>query len=113
MRAVDGRHLPTGQAIRGYEMHVGVTDGTDRARSLLQLDGDRADGAMSIDGRIAGAYVHGLFAADGFRRAFLDGLGVAGDGLADYDASVDAALDDLAEAIEAHLDVDGLLAAAG
>ena len=113
LRAVTGRHLPTGRTIRGYEMHVGVTDGPDGARPLLMLDGDRSDGAATADGTIAGAYVHGLFADDGFRRAYLAGIGVAGAGLADYDATVDAALDSLADAIEAHLDVDALLAAAG
>ncbi len=118
LRAVTGRHPATDAAIRGYEMHVGVTEGPDRQRPLLLLDddqpeGDRPDGAVSADGRIAGAYVHGLFAADGFRRAYLAGLGVTGKGMADYDASVDMALDALADAMEAHLDVDGLLAAAG
>ena len=29
------------------------------------------DGAVSADGRIAGCYLHGLFASDAFRRAFL------------------------------------------
>ncbi|HIJ62437.1 MAG TPA: cobyric acid synthase CobQ, partial [Rhodospirillaceae bacterium] len=73
----------------------------------------RPDGAISADGRVMGGYLHGLFAADGFRRAFLDRLqpGAAG-GLA-FTAEVEAVLDRLARHLETHLDLDGLLAAAG
>jgi adenosylcobyric acid synthase len=81
-------------------------------RPLLDLDG-RPDGAMSPDGRVAGCYVHGLFAADGFRAAFLAGLKPrAADGLA-YDATVDATLDGLANHLERHLDLPALAAIAG
>ena len=56
-----------------------------------------------------GCYLHGLFAADGFRRAFLGRLrrretaGIA------YDALVEETLDALAAHLEAHLDLDRLL----
>ncbi|WP_306770257.1 cobyric acid synthase [Mycobacterium sp. KBS0706] len=110
--AVAGTHRPTGTAIRGYEMHVGRTEGPALVRPLLDLDG-RPDGAMSPDGRVAGCYVHGLFAADGFRAAFLAGLKPrAADGLA-YDATVDATLDGLANHLERHLDLPALAAIAG
>ena len=36
---------------------------------------EAADGAISEDGRIWGCYLHGLFANDFFRRAWLDSLG--------------------------------------
>ena len=45
------------------------------ARGRSSTIGGRPDGAISADGRVAGTYLHGLFAADGFRRAFLAGLG--------------------------------------
>jgi len=76
---------------------------------MLQLS-DRPDGAVSADGRVAGCYLHGLFASDPFRRAFLARLGVAG--TIDYDAMVERVLDDLAEHLERHLDLAALLAAA-
>jgi adenosylcobyric acid synthase len=96
-----------GEAVRGYEMHMGRTDGPDRARCWLL-----PDSARSADGRVMGAYVHGLFAEDGFRRAFLAALrpGRAG-GLA-YEAGVEAALDGLADHLETHADLDTLLAVA-
>ena len=43
---------------------------------MLRL-GDRADGAVVADGRVMGCYLHGLFAGDAFRRAFLARLGGA------------------------------------
>ncbi len=108
--AVSGRHAASGEPIAGYEIHLGVTTGMDCLRPLLDLDGG-SDGAQSADGRVAGTYVHGLFASDGFRRAFLASLG-AGSSLA-YDAAVEGALDALADHLEAHLDIGRLLAIAG
>jgi adenosylcobyric acid synthase len=113
LMAASGRETTTGEAVRGYEMHVGVTTGPGAARPLLDLGG-RADGAVSADGRVLGCYLHGLFAADGFRRAFLARLRPArpDQGLA-YEAGIEALLDDLADHLEAALDLDALLAAAG
>lgn len=59
-----------------------------------------------------GTYLHGLFAADEFRRDFLARLGIKTDPLLDYDADIDATLDALAAHIEAHVDLDQLLAMA-
>ena len=107
---VEGTDLDWAKPVRGYEMHLGVTSGAGLTRPMLRL-GDRTDGAVSADGRVAGCYLHGLFASDAFRRAFLSRLGAAPSGLA-YEAMVDATLDKLADHLEASLDLDALLAAA-
>jgi adenosylcobyric acid synthase len=96
--------------VRGYEMHLGETTGPGLARPMLRL-GDRTDGAVSADGKVAGCYLHGLFASDAFRRQFLARLGAAPSAFA-YDASVDTTLDRLADHLETHLDLDRILAAA-
>ena len=108
-----GWHLASGQPIAGYEIHLGRTSGPDCARPVLELTGPagpRPDGATSADGRVQGAYVHGLFGSDSFRAAYLGGFGVSSDLV--YETGVEAALDELAAAVEAHLDLDAMLAIA-
>jgi len=105
---VDGVDLASGATLRGYEMHVGRTTGPATARPMLRL-GSREDGAVSPDGRIAGCHVHGLFASDAFRRAFLARLGGAGDAALDYESRIEATLDALADHLEASLDVPRLM----
>lgn len=101
----------TGEPVRGYEMHVGETQGGDIARPLLRLQ-SRHDGAVSADGRVGGCYLHGLFASDNFRAAFLSQVSGRQVTAGNYEAGVDEALDALAAGIETHLDVDALIKAA-
>ncbi len=103
---VMARHSATDTSFRGYEIHIGQTEGPDRKRPFAYL-GDRPEGAVSADGRVMGSYLHGMFRDDGFRRAFLQNLGVIASNLS-YEAEVEATLDDLAAHMEAHLDLDGL-----
>jgi len=90
---------------------MGTTSGAGLARPWLALEDGRTDGAVSANGRVMGGYVHGLFASDAFRRAFLARLGARGAGEA-FAARVDSALDAIAAKLEDSLDVDGLLALA-
>lgn len=99
-------HEATGAVMEGYEIHIGRTDGPDRARPFARVAG-QPEGAVSGDGRVMGSYLHGMFTGDVFRRAFLDGFGIAS--ALSYGAGVEAVLDRLADHMEAHLDVDGLL----
>lgn len=110
LRRVAGRAM--GAAVDGYEMHMGATAGPDSARPLVLFDDGRGDGAVSADGRVMGSYVHGLLADAGFRCVLLARLGADGAGR-DYHASVDAALDGIAERLERHVDIDALVALAG
>lgn len=107
----DGFERFTGEPVRGYEMHVGETQGEDTARPLLRLQ-SRHDGAVSADGRVSGCYLHGLFASDDFRAAFLSQVSGRQVPAGNYEAGVDDALDALAAGIETHLDVDALVKAA-
>ncbi|MFC3123579.1 cobyric acid synthase [Pseudoroseomonas globiformis] len=105
---VQGATLADGVPFHGYEMHVGQTSGADCARPLLRLDDGRVDGAVSADGLVAGSYLHGFFADDRQRAAWLHRLGAASDGHA-HEAAVEAALDGLAQHLEQHLDVEAIL----
>ncbi len=106
-------YMPAGVALQGYEIHLGTTEGADCARAFLSLGG-RDEGAASADGRVRGCYLHGLFASDDFRAAYLGEIaGGANGGRAGalaYEAGVEATLDRLAAHLEAHLDLERILA---
>ncbi len=111
LRLERARHAESGEDLAGYHMHMGETTGADRARPFALID-DTGEGAVSPSGRIIGTYLHGLFAEDGFRRAFLDGLGAETSADLVYEAGIEATLDLLASHLEAALDLDALLAMA-
>ena len=98
--------------VEGYEIHLGRSAGPDAARPLVRFADGREDGAASPDGRVRGTYVHGLFTADAAREALIRGLG-GSPAARSHAAEVEATLDALAAHLEAHLDVDRLLALAG
>jgi adenosylcobyric acid synthase len=102
-------HAATGAPMEGYEIHIGRTDGPDRSRPFAYVGG-APEGAVSADGRVLGSYLHGMFAGDAFRAAFLSRLGVMSQN--SYGAEIAAVLDLLAGHLEAHIDVSGLLALA-
>ncbi len=106
----DAVHAGSGVAFRGYEIHIGATEGPDRARPFAHVEG-RPEGAVSADGRIAGSYLHGMFRDDAFRRAWLAAEGARSSDFA-YGATVERTLDALAAHMEAHLDLDALFAVA-
>jgi len=97
-----------GVPFAGYEMHMGATDGPDRARPFAQLADGSSEGAVSPDGRVIGTYIHGLFAEDRQRSAWLKRLGAGKSEIA-YDALVENTLDRLAAHLAAHIDLDRLL----
>src|SRR3954470_10919805 len=104
----DGRELATGLPVRGYEIHLGRSTGPGTDRPMLDLAG-RPDGAVSPSGRVMGCYLHGLFASDLFRHAFLARVAAREVGAAAYEARVEAALDAVAGQLERELDLDRLL----
>ena len=92
----------------GYEMHMGLTEGPDRARAFARLSNGSLEGAVSASGRIMGTYIHGLFTEDRQRSAWLERF-AAGQAAVSYDALVDETLDQLAAHLAAHVDIDRLL----
>ncbi|MEM1176590.1 MAG: cobyric acid synthase [Pseudomonadota bacterium] len=111
VRRVDGTCALSGSLVSGYEIHVGETLGPDCGRHVFVVDG-RHEGAASQDGRVAGTYLHGIFANNDYRNEWLRRAGASRLQAYDYDASVEAALDALADQVESAVDVEGLLAQA-
>lgn len=109
VREVEFGDAASGARGRAYEIHLGRTEGGDTSRAPFIVDG-RTEGAASSDGRIAGSYLHGVFASDAVRGAWL--ARVAGRDLPsslNYDHAVEKTLDALAGHLERHLDIDTLL----
>jgi adenosylcobyric acid synthase len=107
---VSAEHFASGTPFQGYEIHIGRTSGPDAERPFARVNG-AAEGAISADGRVAGSYLHGMFAEDGFRAAWLASHGAQASDLG-YEQAVEDTLDALAQHLEAHLDIEALLAAA-
>jgi len=97
-----------GIAFAGYEMHMGVTEGPDCGRPFARLAHGAPDGAISRDGRVMGTYIHGLFADDRQRAAWLARLG-AGATAISYEAQVEETLDRLAAHLAECIDLDRVL----
>ena len=105
---VSGTTVADAAPVKGYEMHMGVSTGPDTARPLVRFSDGRTDGAVSADGRVAGTYLHGFFADDAQRRAWIERLGGT-PSRHSHDADIQSTLDALADHLEAHIDVDRLL----
>ncbi|HUI94187.1 MAG TPA: cobyric acid synthase [Xanthobacteraceae bacterium] len=95
-----------GVPFAGYEIHMGTTEGS--ARPFARLADGTPDGAVSADGRVMGTYIHGLFADDRQRAAWLARLGAGAASVA-YEAQVEATLDRWAAHLADCIDLDRLL----
>ena len=109
LRPVSG--LAMDAPFQGYEMHMGQTSGPDTQRPFALLSDGRCDGAINAGGTVFGSYVHGLLADAELRRALLSRMDVEAGGV-DYGFTVEAALDEIAVALEEDLDIDALVALA-
>ena len=107
-----GRTIIGGARFEGFEMHMGRTSGVGLSRPLLRREDGSGEGAVSADGRVAGCYIHRLFDSGAARAELLGQLGVASTAV-DQAVLVDEVLDQIAEALETHLDIAALMRIAG
>ncbi len=86
---------------------MGQTTPGSRAIEFIAGEG-RMLGAATVDGRIAGTYMHGVLNAGEFRSAYLsDILGLRGPRV-DHLDRINTTLDTVAEALESCLDIEAL-----
>ncbi|HCH23552.1 MAG TPA: cobyric acid synthase CobQ [Oceanospirillaceae bacterium] len=89
--------------VRGYEIHVGVTEGPDTQRALVELqdeNGKRADGAHNTDSTVMGSYVHGILDQSELLNSILDWAGLHDIEAFDYQAHRANEIDRLADATQ-------------
>ncbi len=108
LRNVRGKLASDGAAVTGYEIHAGVTHGPALARPAVRLE-SHDDGAISSDNQIFGTYVHGLFESRDACDSLLAWAGLEAAQSPDYHALREASIDRLADAVEAHLDIPGIV----
>ncbi|MCP1313732.1 cobyric acid synthase CobQ, partial [Halomonas sp. 707D7] len=106
---VTGTLAGEGARVTGYEIHNGVSEGAALERPLFDL-GDRFDGAVSSDGQVLGTYLHGLFDHPEACASLLARLGLAAPEPMDYVAHRERELERLADTLEAHLDIERIIA---
>jgi adenosylcobyric acid synthase len=93
--------------VSGYEIHCGITSGTEQYAPFIQFADGRRDGVVSQDQQIAGTYVHGLFDRAETSNALLQWAGLAHSNKAiDLSAMREQQLNRLADCLEAHLSED-------
>jgi adenosylcobyric acid synthase len=111
-----GRELDSGTAVAGYQIHHGRVTPGPRACAWLSLDGpdgDEEEGARDDGRAVFGTTLHGLFEEDAFRSRFLAAAAArrakewASSGVS-FAAARAAQYDRVADACEAHLDLDAL-----
>jgi adenosylcobyric acid synthase len=98
-----------GQTVTGYEIHMGRTQGQSPFLEITERNGQSVhtpDGAVSGDGKIWGCYIHGLFANDNLRRAWLSDLGWKGRQANENTNSFAASLTRLADTLELTLNLE-------
>jgi cobyric acid synthase len=116
LKRTRGRDLATGCDLFGYEIHHGQTSLADSLPAFVDEDGE-AQGARTADGMIWGCYLHGVFDADDFRRAFLDrlrirrGMTPLQQVVAPYD--LETALDRLAQRVREYLPIERIYSLMG
>jgi adenosylcobyric acid synthase len=98
-----------GAAVRGYEIHAGVSRGTALKKPSALLEDDRPDGAVSEDGKILGTYLHGIFDAPEACTALLRWAGLSDPKTIDYFVVREQAIERLADSVESHLDMQAVL----
>ena len=101
-----------GKKISGYEIHLGVTSGSDCNKPFATLS-ERKDGAISSNGLVMGTYLHGLFFSDEFRNKFVAKISSKEkEEDVSFNDKIDFILEEFVNVLEDNLDVDTILSAA-
>ena len=101
-----------GTLVNGYEIHMGETPSQAPWLEITHRNGEQVhllDGDVSSDGKVWGCYLHGIFANDAFRHAWLESLGwQKREWISSQAESFNQSLESLVDAVENALNMDML-----
>lgn len=103
LKQTAGRFSERDIPVAGYEIHMGVSAGPALQRPLFVL-ADGADGALSNDDQVAGAYLHGLFDLPEACGKLLNWAGYQSGQAVDLREMREAGIDRLADALAENFD---------
>ena len=107
LHRVEGNLLFGNATITGYEIHCGISSGPGLEKPLCtlidKLGGNKFDGAISVDDRVIGTYLHGLFDETAARDALLQWAGLNNIAAFDYQAKREADIERLANCVEEYI----------
>jgi adenosylcobyric acid synthase len=112
LRQVKGwlKLTPTETPVSGYEIHAGISTGSDLARPVTQLE-HGFDGAISSDNQVLGTYIHGIFDTPAACQTLLTWAGLEdAPNAPDMHALREQGIERLADMVETHLDMPRILA---
>jgi adenosylcobyric acid synthase len=100
----------SGEKVAGYEIHHGMPTPASLHTSWFVLDGEK-EGVAEASAGIWATSLHGIFESDGLRRAFLRAIAQRrgkqiDTAAATFESRRQAEIDRVADALEAHLDLE-------
>ncbi|CAA0091211.1 Cobyric acid synthase [BD1-7 clade bacterium] len=123
LQNVCGFELASGAAVKGYEIHAGVSEGPALAQPLFEVQrvvaaDDSAggvndlfcDGARSDDDQVRGSYIHGLLDESGVLESILTWAGLSETDTFDYAGLRQQEFDRLAREVEAAMPYERICA---
>lgn len=105
-REISGVHLASGKAVKGYEIHHGISQGAALQQPVFSIADSNnrteryGDGALSNDGQVLGTYIHGVFNEPALLAELLQWAGLEQTQAFDYKAFREQQFDYLADAVE-------------
>ncbi len=107
-----------GIEVEGYEIHMGETKTLDDSKAFAALSDGSYDGTINNQGNVMGTYLHGIFDNDCLREKIINQLKTRknlepGVGAFDFKAFKEEQYDDLAQVVQAAIDMDAIMAIIG
>lgn len=103
LKQVTGRLLMADSAVKGYEIHAGISTGQALLNPLIKLENGDLEGSLSQDRQILGTYLHGLFDMPETCVALLNWAGAKSIQAIDFEALGEQGIDLMAATVKQYM----------